>query len=167
MGEKEEKIEKDIVEIKDYFKEKEISNFFNNLISLNIKRIISDLYNYIESGDWKSCLILIRKLLYVRIFKYANEEYKKIFLDILIKKLLPNMYIYLQEDIEIIFELIYYTLKYVNNYSIDWKFFYTMFIATDSYKDLGDYKTKLFISLHKYYNEDAIIRWKYYNNSRK
>ena len=40
MVEKEEKIEKDIVEIKDYFKEKEISNFFNNLISLNIKRII-------------------------------------------------------------------------------------------------------------------------------
>ena len=156
MAGKEEKIEKNIVEIKDYFKEKEISNFFNNLISLNIKRIISDLNNYIESGDWKSCLILIRKLLYVRIFKYANEEYKKIFLDILIKKLLPNMYIYLQEDIEIIFELIYYTLKYVNNYSIDWKFFYTMFIATDSYKDLRDYKTKLFISLHKYYNEDAI-----------
>ena len=34
------------------------------------------------------------------IFKYAKEEYKKDLLDILIKKLLPNIFIYLQSDVE-------------------------------------------------------------------
>ena len=154
--ETEEKIENDAVDIKDYYKEKEISGFFNNLININLKKILSILNNYIDCGDWKSCVLLTNKILLHRIFKYANEEYKTKFLDVLIKQLLPNLYLYLETEVENILELIYYTIKYVKNYSIDWKFFYNLFNITNSYKDMIDYKSKLFISLHKYYSEDDV-----------
>ena len=154
--ETEEKIENDAVDIKDYYKEKEISEFFNNLININLKKILSILNNYIDCGDWKSCVLLTNKILLHRIFKYANEEYKTKFLDVLIKQLLPNLYLYLETEVENILELIYYTIKYVKNYSIDWKFFYNLFNITNSYKDMIDYKSKLFISLHKYYSEDDV-----------
>ncbi len=152
----EEKNEVDAVNIKDYYQDKEIFRFFNNLIDINIKKVISILNNYIECGDWKSSIILIDKVLQNSIFKYANEKYKTKFIDILIKKLLPNIFIYLDSEVDEIFEFLYYILKYVNNYSIDWKFFYTLFIATNSYNSLTDYKAKLFIRLHKYYSEDSI-----------
>ena len=150
------KDEKDFVSIKDYYKDKEISKFLNNIVDINIKKILSQLNNYIECGDWKSCMILNNKLIAFRIFKYASEEYKKQLLDILIKKMLPNFYLYLEADIDEIFELIYYTLKYITDYKIDWKFFYALLYATNSYKLMTDYKFKLFINLHHYYSEDSI-----------
>ena len=154
--ETQENLENDAVNIKDYYKEKEISEFFYNLININIKRVISDLNKYIECGDWKSCILLTNKLLLNKIFKYANEKYKTEFLDILIKKLLPNIVIYLETDVDDILELIFYTIKYVKNYSIDWKFFLTLFNLTNSFKNMNDCKSKLYISLHKYYSEDDI-----------
>ena len=144
------------VEIKDYYKEKEIHNFINGILNVYIKRILLDLNNYIENGDWKNCILLINKLVLHKMFKYANEEYKIKFLDILIKKLLHNIYIYLESDVDSVLEIIYYTLKYVTNYKIDWKFFYTLFNVTQSSKSMIDFKSKLFISLHKYYSEDSI-----------
>ena len=151
-----EKTEDLIVEIKDYYREKEIYNFMNAIIDVHIKKILLDLNNYIENGDWKNCILLINKLTIQKIFKYAKEEYKIKFLDILIKKLLPNIYIYLEYDLDGVFEIIYYTLKYITNYKIDWKFFYTLFNVTHSSKSMVDFKSKLFISLHKYYSEDEI-----------
>jgi hypothetical protein len=112
----EEKNEVDAVNIKDYYQDKEIFRFFNNLIDINIKKVISILNNYIECGDWKSSIILIDKVLQNSIFKYANEKYKTKFIDILIKKLLPNIFIYLDSEVDEIFEFLYYILKYVNNY---------------------------------------------------
>ena len=76
--------------VNDFYKEKEIQKFLMHILNVNIKRIISDLNNYIECGDWKSCIILINKLVNFRIFRYANEEMKKNILDVVIKKLLPN-----------------------------------------------------------------------------
>ena len=142
--------------IKDFYKDKDIPKFLNYILNINIQRILSDLNNYIESGDWKNCVILIEKLVCHNIFKYAKEEYKKDLLDILIKKLLPNIFIYLQSDVEEILELIYYTMKHITNYEIDWKYFYTIFYITRSNKSLTDNKSKLFINLHKFYSEDSI-----------
>ena len=157
----EEEIENIADNLKDYYKNKEIFKFIKYIISINIKKILSDLNNYIESGDWKSCMLLINKLNYHRIFKYANEEYKKQFLDILIKKLLPNIYIYLESDVDEILEIIYYTIKYVKNYNIDWKFFYTLLYITNSFKSISEVKSKLFIKLHKHYSEDSITKDEY------
>ena len=106
-------------------------------------------------------MLLINKLNYHRIFKYANDEYKKQFLDILIKKLLPNIYIYLESDVDEILEIIYYTIKYVKNYNIDWKFFYTLLYITNSFKSISEVKSKLFIKLHKHYSEDSITKDEY------
>ena len=145
-----------VVEIKDYYREKEIYNFMKGIIDVHIKRILLDLNNYIENGDWKNCILLINKLTIHKIFKYATEEYKIKFLDILIKKLLHNIYIYSEDDLDGVFDIIYYTLKYVTNYKIDWKFFYTLFNVTHSFKSFVGIKSKLFISLHKYYSEDEI-----------
>ena len=142
--------------VNDFYKEKEIQKFLMHILNVNIKRIISDLNNYIECGDWKSCIILINKLVNFRIFRYANEEMKKNILDVVIKKLLPNIYLYLPSDVEQIIELIYYTIKYVTNYKIDWKYFYTIFYITNSSKALMEYKIKLFIILHKFYPEDSV-----------
>ena len=145
-----------VVEIKDYYREKEIYKFMKGIIDVHIKRILLDLNNYIENGDWKNSILLINKLTIHKIFKYATEEYKIKFLDILIKKLLHNIYIYSEDDLDGVFDIIYYTLKYVTNYKIDWKFFYTLFNVTHSFKSFVGIKSKLFISLHKYYSEDEI-----------
>ena len=67
--ETEEKIENDAVDIKDYYKEKEISEFFNNLININLKKILSILNNYIDCGDWKSCVLLTNN----KIFRCINK----------------------------------------------------------------------------------------------
>ena len=115
--------------VNDFFKDKEIQKFIMHILDINIKRIISDLNNYIECGDWKNCIILVNKLVNFRIFRYANEELKKNILDIIIKKLLPNIYLYLPSDVEQIIELLYYTIKYVTNYKINWKYFYTIFLC--------------------------------------
>ena len=156
IDEKKEKEGNDSIYIQDFYKDKEISKFLKHLLNINIQRILSDLNKYIDCGDWKNCLILIDKIIEHKIFKYAKEDYKKDLLDILIKKLLPNIYIYQQSDVEEIFELIYYNMKYLTDYKIDWKFFYTLFYITSSYKSLTDNKSKLFINLHKFYSEDSI-----------
>ena len=147
--------------VNDFFKDKEIQKFIMHILDINIKRIISDLNNYIECGDWKNCIILVNKLVNFRIFRYANEELKKNILDIIIKKLLPNIYLYLPSDVEQIIELLYYTIKYVTNYKIDWKYFYTIFYITNSYKALMEYKIKLFIILHRFYPEESVTLEEY------
>ena len=156
IEENKQKEEKDSVCIKDFYKDKEISKFLNHILNINIQRILSDLNKYIECGDWKNCLILIDKIIEHKIFKYAKEEYKKNLLDIIIKKLLPNIYIYQQSDVEEIFELIYYNTKYLTDYKIDWKFFYTLFYITSSSKSLTDNKAKLYLNLKKFYSKDSI-----------
>ena len=113
IDEKKEKEGNDSIYIQDFYKDKEISKFLKHLLNINIQRILSDLNKYIDCGDWKNCLILIDKIIEHKIFKYAKEDYKKDLLDILIKKLLPNIYIYQQSDVEEIFELIYYNMKYL------------------------------------------------------
>ena len=143
-------------DIKDFYKDKEISMFLYHIIDINIQRILSDLNHYIECGDWKSCKILTNKLLTQKIFKYTKVENKKKLLDILIQKLLPNIYIYLESDVDEILELIYCNLRHLENYNIDWKFFYTLFHITNSFKSLTETKCKLFINLHHYYSKDAI-----------
>lgn len=152
----EENIEKDDINIIYFYQDKEISMFMNNIIKINIQRIFSDLNNLIDKGDWKRCILLINKLIIKDIYKYLNEDYKIKFLDILIKQLLPNIYLYLESNVNDIFEFIYKILKQVKNYKLDWKLFYTLFYVLQ----LGDSMTKtdsrLFFNIIKSYSEDSV-----------
>ena len=155
--EKKLKLENFAVDIRDFYMDKEISNFMKDFINVNLKKFLLDLNNYAECGDWKNCTLLIEKLNILKfILKHANEEYKIKLADIIIQKLLPNIYLYLQFSINDLIEILYYTLKYITNYHIDWKFFYTLFNITESGELMTEYKYKFFISLHRFYSEDSI-----------
>ena len=155
--EKKLKLENFAVDIRDFYMDKEISNFMKDFINVNLKKFLLDLNNYAECGDWKNCTLLIEKLNILKfILKHANEEYKIKLADIIIQKLLPNIYLYLQFSINDLIEILYYTLKYITNYHIDWKLFYTLFNITESGELMTEYKYKFFISLHRFYSEDSI-----------
>ena len=156
-GQTEDKKENFIEDIGNIYAEQEISDFVKDFININLKRIISDLNNYIECGDWKRCSSIIEKLIVNRfIIKYTNETYKIRLLDIIIQKLLFNIYFYLERDLNDLFEVLFFILKYTKNYSIDWKIFYTLFNITDLTETMNYNVAKLFICLHKYYSEDSV-----------
>ena len=93
-GQTEDKKENFIEDIGNIYAEQEISDFVKDFININLKRIISDLNNYIECGDWKRCSSIIEKLIVNRfIIKYANETYKIRLLDIIIQKLLFTIFL--------------------------------------------------------------------------
>ena len=60
--EKKLKLENFAVDIRDFYMDKEISNFMKDFINVNLKKFLLDLNNYAECADWKNCVILIEKL---------------------------------------------------------------------------------------------------------
>ena len=153
---KKDNYEYDEKDLSNYYQDKEIAKFLSTIYTNNLKRILKELNNYIESGDWKNCMIFINKIGLHKVFKRAPYELKKEFLDLIINKLLPNIYIYLESEVDELLELLYTTLKYMANYKIDWKLFYTLFFACNMGKSMSEYKSKLLINLHKFYSEDSI-----------
>ena len=153
---KKDNYEYDEKDLSNYYQDKEIAKFLSTIYTNNLKRILKELNNYIEGGDWKNCMIFINKIGLHKVFKRAPYELKKEFLDLIINKLLPNIYIYLESEVDELLELLYTTLKYMANYKIDWKLFYTLFFACNMGKSMSEYKSKLLINLHKFYSEDSI-----------
>ena len=152
----EENTENNDINIIYFYQDKEISMFMNNIIKINIQRIFSDLNNLIDKGDWKKCILLINKLIIKDIYKYLNEDYKIKFLDILIKQLLPNIYLYLESNVNDIFEFIYKILKQVKKYKLDWKLFCSLFYVLQLEDSMTKTDSRLFFNIIKSYSEDSV-----------
>ena len=74
-----------------YFKQKEIGNYIDSFLEQNVDKIIQDLNESYEKGDLKNCNEIIQKINDNRMFQIFSTEKKIILLDIVIKKLLPNL----------------------------------------------------------------------------
>ena len=107
-----------------YFQDKEIGTFLDEFLDKKADQILKDLNLFYENGDLKACNELIKKINENRLFKIFSKEKKIILLDIIIKKLLPNL-IDSPSDILSFLRKIHFLIP--SNYTVDWKFFYTLY----------------------------------------
>ena len=143
----------------EFYQDKEIGLFFESLIENSINRIIDQLNNYYEIGDWTNCILLMKKITTNRIFKIFKKEKKIELLDIITKKLITNIYFYSKADIHIIIEFLSYNIIYVpKNYIFDWKQFFTMLYIMNLYDNSNDsFKyINLYSKLNKFFPKDAV-----------
>ena len=155
---KDSKNKEDIVEMIEYYKDKEIGQFFQSLIDKNIKRIIEKLNHFYEIGDWQNCILLFTKIKINKIFQFLKKEKKKEFLDIITKKLVSNIYFYSMEDIDIIIEFLAENVKVIpKDYFFDWKQFYSLFYSYNIFDSSElKYYVKFYSKLKNFLPEDAI-----------
>ena len=137
-----------------YFKDKEIGDFLNEFLDNQADKILKDLNEFYENGDLKRCNELIKKINDNRLFKIFSKDKKIKLLDIIIKKILPNLF-NSPSDILSFLEKIRFLIP--ENYVIDWKFFYTLYYLL--YKkpnfSLSNY-ILLFKFLHKFIPLDSM-----------
>ena len=60
----------------EFYQDKEIGLFFESLIENSVNRIIDQMNNYYEIGDWTNCILLMKKITTNRIFKIFKKEKK-------------------------------------------------------------------------------------------
>ena len=131
-----------------YFKQKEIGNFIDSFLEQNVDKIIQDLNESYEKGDLKNCNEIIQKINDNRMFQIFSAEKKIILLDIVIKKLLPNL---LCSSTNILNFLTKIRFLIPKNYIIDFKFFYALYylLYKKNRHEINNY-IPLFKSLHKF-----------------
>ena len=111
--------------LKEYYKDKQIGLFIESTLQNNINKIIEEINHYYEIGDWRNCIILMKKITSNKIFKIMKKEKKIEFLDIITKKLINNIYIYSKRDVNVLIEFLCFNLHYIpKGYVFDWKQFY-------------------------------------------
>ena len=145
--------------LKEYYKDKQIGLFIESTLQNNINKIIEEINHYYEIGDWRNCIILMKKITSNKIFKIMKKEKKIEFLDIITKKLINNIYIYSKRDVNVLIEFLCFNLHYIpKGYVFDWKQFYTLFYITDSYDNINDSPliVDFYSKIKEYIPEDAI-----------
>ena len=143
----------------EYYQDKEIGLFFESLIENSINRIIDQMNNFYEIGDWTNCIILMKKITTNGIFKIFKKEKKIELLDIVTKKLIINIYFYSMSDINIIIEFLFDNINYVpKDYIFDWKQFFTMLYIMNLHENSNDSPkfVYLYSKLIKYFPKDAV-----------
>ena len=146
---KDDKTEKKMTE---YYKDQKIAQFFKSILDNRINRILEELNNYYELGDWRNCIILLKKITLNKLFPLFKKEKKIELLDIIINKLVPNIYFYSMSDIILIVEfLTSYHRSIPKDYQFDWKKFYSIFLSIDLFTITNDTKKNIiyFYKLHK------------------
>ena len=141
------------------YKDKEIGLFLLETLNKNNNKIIEQLNEYYKVGNWRSCIILIKKLTVNKIFKLLNNEKRKELLDIMEKKLIPYIYIYSKADINVIIEFLSCNISYFpKDYIFDWKKFYSLIYIIDLFDSSNDYQQyfKFFKKLKKFIPKDII-----------
>jgi len=142
-----------------YFKDKEIGTFLENFLEKQSDKIIKDLNDLYENGDLKACNELIKKMNESRAFKIFSKEKKIILLDIIIKKLLPN---FIDSPSDILSFLGKIRFLIPQDYTIDWKFFYTLYYLLNKRVKAEISKfIPFFKSLHKFIPEDSMSQEEY------
>ena len=132
----------------DYFKQKELGSFLDTFLSQQTDKILEDLNNSYERGDLKNCNEIIRKINDNRMFKIFSPEKKIILLDLIIKKLLPNLICSSSNILNFLTKIRFLIPK---NYIIDFKFFYSLYyILYKKYRNEINNYIPLFKSLHKF-----------------
>ena len=131
-----------------YFKQKEIGTFLDSFLSEQADKIFEDLNNSYEKGDLRNCNEIIKKLNENRLFKIFSSEKKIALLDLIIKKILPNL---IGSSSNILNFLTKIRFLIPKNYTINWKFFYSLYyLLYNKYRhEIANY-IPLFKSLHKY-----------------
>ena len=131
-----------------YFKQKEIGTFLDSFLPKQADKIIEDLNNSYEKGDLRNCNEIIKKINENRLFKIFSSEKKIILLDLIIKKILPNL---MCSSSNILNFLTKIRFLIPNNYIINWKFFYSLYyLLYNKYRhEIANY-IPLFKSLHKF-----------------
>ena len=108
----------------DYFKQKELGDYLDSFLLNQSDKIIEDLNNSYEKGDIKNCNEIIKKINENRFFKIFPLEKKIILLDIITKKLLPNLICSFSDVLNFLVKIRFLIPK---NYIINWKFFYSFY----------------------------------------
>ena len=131
-----------------YFKQKEIGTFIESFLSQQVNKILEDLNNSYENGDIRNCNEIIRKINENRLFKIFSPEKRIILLDLIIKKILPNLICSSNNILNFLTKIRFLIPK---NYIINWKFFYSFYyILYNKYRqEIADF-IPLFKSLHKF-----------------
>ena len=62
--------------ITEYYKDKDIAQFFKTLLDNRINRMLEELNHYYDIGDWRNCIILLKKININRLFPLFKKEYK-------------------------------------------------------------------------------------------
>ena len=142
----------------DFYEDKKLGKFFELILDKNINKIIDELNHYYEVGDWKNCIIIIKKITMNSIFYSIKKEKKIELLDLIINKILYNIYFYSMQDINIIIEFFANNIKKVpKDYIIDWRKFYTLFYIANVFEGSNSKNYIYFFSkLYKFIPEDAI-----------
>ena len=147
------------LKIKEFYKDQEIAQFFESTILNKGKKIIEELNHYYENNDWRNCIIIIKKIILNKLFVHFNKQLKVELLDLITKKIIPNIYFYSMPDINIIMELLgsFYN-SIPKDYVFDWKQFYTLFYTIDLFENVKEQKNylKFYTKLHKFIPENAI-----------
>ena len=142
-----------------YFKEKEIGLFLDKYFDKQADKILKDLNTLFESGDLRGCNELIKKINDNRIFRIFSKEKKVLLLDMILKKVLPNHF---DAPSDILSFLSKIRFSIPENYSMDWKFFYTLYyLLYQRHKsDISNY-IYFFKTLHKFIPDDSITQEDY------
>ena len=116
-----------------YFEQKEIGSYLDSFLSQKCDKIIQDINESLENGDIKNCNEIIRKINEGRIFRIFSKEKKIIFLDIIIKKILPNLVGSFSTILKFLTKIRFLIPK---NYILDWKYFYSLYyILYNKYRE--------------------------------
>ena len=139
-----------------YFEQKEIGSYLDSFLSQKCDKIIQDINESLENGDIKNCNEIIRKINEGRIFRIFSKEKKIIFLDIIIKKILPNLVGSFSTILKFLTKIRFLIPK---NYILDWKYFYSLYyILYNKYREeVKDY-IPLFKNIHKHFSENSITK---------
>ena len=166
---KEEKDDITEKKITEYYKDKEIAQFFKTILDNKINRILEELNNYYELGDWRNCVIILKKITINKLFPLFIKEKKIKLLDIIINKLIPNIYFYSMSDIILIIEFLTSNHRSIpKDYQFDWKKLYAVFLSIDLI-EMNDTKNNIiyFFKLHKIISKKDIITFEDYTILRK
>ena len=132
----------------DYFKQKELGDYLDSFLLNQSDKIIEDLNNSYEKGDIKNCNEIIKKINENRFFKIFPLEKKIILLDIITKKLLPNLICSFSDVLNFLVKIRFLIPK---NYIINWKFFYSFYyILYNKYRHEITNYIPLFKCLYKF-----------------
>jgi hypothetical protein len=145
--------------ITEYYKDKDIAQFFKTLLDNRINRMLEELNHYYDIGDWRNCIRLLKKININRLFPLFKKEYKIQLLDTIMNKLIPNIYFYSMSDINLIIEfLASHTKAIPKDYIFDWKKFYLLFYSINIFENSSDTKNYIafYTKLHKFIPENAI-----------
>ena len=146
------------VKITEYYKDKDIAQFFESFVDNRANRIIEELNNYYEKGDMKNLAFLIRKLALNKIFRIFKKDKKIQILDIITKKIIPYIYFYSFLDINTI--ILFLAFNYISiprDYILDWKQFY--FLLSVRYPIDNNNKKNYFMfysNIYKFLPKDAM-----------